>query len=239
MKSRLILLILIGILAVVLLGLGIVKGNLFTVKDIIIDSQTVTDDEINEILEIVGINYSDSMFSIDSEKACETLGLSGTYSCDAITLVYPSTIKIHVEKRIPHAVVESEHSFVLIDNECNVISTAQNYDGYNLPTFTGVRIAQYSYGTVLETKDPYQKNLMMAVIETLYSQSTVELVSVVSFEDPSNMYIITSTGKKLQLNEAVDVAAKLSHLATEELQELIFSDEELTITLYKNSFVIS
>ncbi len=108
-----------------------------------------------------------------------------------------------------------------------------------MPTFTGVRIAQYSYGTVLETKDPYQKNLMMAVIETLYSQSTVELVSVVSFEDPSNMYIITSTGKKLQLNEAVDVAAKLSHLATEELQELIFSDEELTITLYKNSFVIS
>lgn len=239
MKSRLIPLILIGILAVVLLGLGIVKGNLFTVKDIVIESQTVTDDDIDAILEIVGINYSDSMLSIDSEKACEVLGLSGTYSCDAITLVYPSTVKIHVEKRIPHAVVESEHVFILIDNECNVISTAQSYDAYNLPTFTGVRIAQYSYGTCLETKDPYQKNLMLSIMETLYSQSTVGLVSVVSLEDPSNMYIITSTGKKLQLNEAADVAAKLSHLATDELQELIFSDEEFTITLYKNSFVIS
>ena len=239
MKSRLIPLILIGILAVVLLGLGIVKGNLFTVKDIVIESQTVTDDDIDAILEIVGINYSDSMLSIDSEKACEVLGLSGTYSCDAITLVYPSTVKIHVEKRIPHAVVESEHVFILIDNECNVISTAQSYEDYNLPTFTGVRIAQYSYGTCLETKDPYQKNLMLSIMETLYSQSTVGLVSVVSLEDPSNMYIITSTGKKLQLNEAADVAAKLSHLATDELQELIFSDEESTITLYKNSFVIS
>ena len=128
---------------------------------------------------------------------------------------------------------------MLIDNECNVISSAESYDDYNLPTFTGVRISQYSYGTGLETKDPYQKNLMVSVIETLYSQSTVELVSVVSFADPSSMYIITSTGKKIQLNEAADVAAKLSLLATKELQELIHSSEEFTITLYKDSFVIS
>ncbi len=239
MKSRYVLLALIGIAVIVSIGSAILSGSFFTVKNIVIETQSLSEDETKAVMELAQIEKGQSILGIDTEKITETINASGTYSVTSISVLYPSTVRIVAEKRVPHSLIETEFGYIIIDKECNVISSVVSAEGYNLPIFTGVRMSQYAYGIPVETKDDYQRNLMLTVMDSLYSLSTVQFVSVISLADPSNMYLISTTGKRLDLHEAADVSAKLSHLASQELQALLTSEEELTITLYKNIFVIS
>lgn len=239
MKSRIVLLVLVGISAIVLLGLGIMNGELFKVNDIQINAEDISDNEIEQIQKLANISKGQSIFDIDTKKIIEDINASGTYTAESASVVYPSTVKITVSKRIPHAIIETEYGYILIDKDCCVISTLNDISGYNLPIFTGIRISQYAYGAVIQTKDPFQKSLMTTVLDSLYGLSTVDLINIISIADPSNMYLISTNGKRLDLFEAADVSSKLSHLSKKELQNIILDENNCKITLYKDIFVVS
>lgn len=239
MKSRIVLLVFVSIAAAALLGLGIVNGKLFKVNDIQINAENLSSEESEYIQKLADISKGQSIFDINTENIIEKINASGIYVAESASVVYPSTVKINVSKRIPHALIEAEHGYILIDKDCYVISTLNDISDYNLPMFTGIRISQYTYGASIQTKDPFQRSLMLTVLDSLYSLSTVNFVSVISIADPSNMYLISSNGKKIDLYEAADVSAKLSHLAEKELQNIILSEGTGKITLYKDIFVIS
>lgn len=239
MKSRIVLLVLVGIAAVVLLGLGIMNGELFKVNDIQIYSDTLSSEETEQIQHLADIAKGQNIFNIDTDSIIEKINASGTYVAESASVVYPSTVKITVRKRVPHAIIETDYGYILIDKDCYVISTLDNIENYNLPIFTGIRISQYAYGTSIQTKDPFQRSLMLTVLDSLYGMSTVNLINIISIADPSNMYLVSINGKKIDLCEAADVAAKLSHLAEKELQNIILDENMYKITLYKDIFVIS
>ncbi len=239
MRSRIVLLVLVGIAAAVLLGLGIMNGELFKVNDIQINAEGFSDDELSRIQELAGITHGQSIFDINTDSIVEKINASGSYVAKNASVVYPSTVKINVTKRIPHALIEAEYGYILIDKECCVISIINDIEGYNLPIFTGIRIANYTYGASVQTKDPFQNSLMLTVLDSLYSLSTFDLVSIISIADPANMYLISTNGKRIDLYETADVSAKLSHLAEKELRDIILGDGTGKITLYKNLFVVS
>lgn len=239
MKSRITLIVIIATITVILLGAGLINGKFFKVKTVEVVAEGITEFEESQVKNIAEVTLGQSIFSVDKDKIVNSINASGTFHAEDVVILYPSTVKIIVEKRIPYAIIESDSGYILIDSDCNMIDIVQSTAKYDLPIFTGIRISRYAFGESVETKDPYQRSLILAVIDSLYSNATVDMISTVSLESQSSIYLIASNGKRIDLNEAADIPAKLSHLALDELKNAIFSQENNTITLYKNSFVIS
>lgn len=238
MKSRITLLVLCAIAAVVLIGLGLMRGNLFKVKNIEISAEDISEDDMQHIIEASGISIGQSIFDINQDNVITAINSTGEYYTEEILLVYPSTVKIIVKRRIPAAIIEYEGGLMLIDEAANAIKLISSGSTYDLPRFTGVRISLYQIGGAIETKNSYQKSIILTVMQSFNEYGTADLINVISLEDLSNMYLLTVNGKRIDLCEAVDVEKKLAWLAEKDLQNAIFDDEEHVITLYSDYFVI-
>lgn len=238
MKSRVILIVLFSVAAIILVGLGIMRGNLFNVKNIEILCENISEDDAEAVRQASSVKLGQSIFDINADSVKNAVNSTGEYEFTDIMTVYPSTVRITVVKRVPAAIIEFENSFIITDELGYVIKNVSDASEYNLIRFSGIRLSQYQLGSMIATKDEYQKSLIRTVLETLLENGTYDIISTVSVEDLSNMYIICKNGKKIDLCEAVDIAQKLKWLNEKELQNAIFDDSEHTITLYTSCFVI-
>ena len=238
MKSRVILIVLISVAAVILIGLGIMRGNLFNVKNIEIECEDISPEDAEYINQSSGVKNGQNIFNINTEAVENAINATGEYYVQDIMLIYPSTVRITVVKRVPTAVIEYENAFIITDSSCCVIKSTSDVSEYDLIRFTGIRISQYQIGSQINTKDEYQKSVIRTIVDTLLNNGTYDIISTVSLEDLSNVYLICKNGKRIDLCEAVDVAKKLEWLTEDTLQNAIFDDEEHTITLYSSYFVI-
>ncbi len=239
MKSRKIFMVVFVAIVILLIGVGIIQGNLLSVKNIelTINNKLSEEDEAF-FCELTGISIGQSIFDINKEEIIAAVNSTGLYYLNDISIVYPSTVKLNVQRRLPVAIVELDAQSILIDSECNVIQVSKSFETYDLPTFVGVRINSHLIGEILNTKDTYQKSVIITIINSLEVNNTAHLIDAISIEDLSHVFLITSNGKRIDLNEAVDLNAKLDWLKEDELQSVIFSEEDQTITLYNNYFVI-
>lgn len=238
MKSRVILIVLFSVAAIVLVGLGIMRGDLFKVKNIEIICDDLSEEEAELVRQASGIKHGQSIFDINADIVKNAVNSTGEFELAEFMPIYPSTVRLTVTKREPAAIIEYEGSFIITDTLGYVIKNIPNASNYDLIRFTGIRLSQYQIGSIIATKDEYQKSVIRTVIDTLTANDTYDIVSTVSLEDLSNMYIICKNGKRIDLCEAVDIAQKLEWLNEKELQNAIFDDSEHTITLYTNCFVI-
>lgn len=238
MKSRVILIVLFSVAAIVLVGLGIMRGDLFKVKNIEIICNDLSEEEAELVRQASGIKHGQSIFDINADSVKNAVNSTGEFELAEFMPIYPSTVRLTVTKREPAAIIEYEGSFIITDTLGYVIKNIPDASNYELIRFTGIRLSQYQIGSIIATKDEYQKSVIRTVIDTLTANDTYDIVSTVSLEDLSNMYIICKNGKRIDLCEAVDIAQKLEWLNEKELQNAIFDDSEHTITLYTNCFVI-
>ncbi len=237
MKSRVILAVLVSVGAIVLIGLGIVKGSLFKVSTIEIMCDDINDTEKEYLASVAGIVKGDNIFEIDEEKIAAAMQETGQYYLDHITIVYPYTVKVHAVKRDAAAVIQYGTSYIVVDKDFNMIRLQRSVEP-ELVQFYGMRLSEYQIGSPVITKDEYQCNVAKAIVNELIESNTTDFISAVSLEDLSEIYLISFNGKRIDLCEAVDVKLKLKHLTEKQLQDAIFSESEYEITLYKDMIVI-
>ena len=238
MKSRVVLIILFSVAAVVLIGLGVMRGNLFKVKNTEIVCENISEEDADFVRQSSSIKKGQNIFDINTERIKNAVNSTGEYAFVDLMLIYPSTVRLTVSKRIPVAIIECEKFFIVTDNSGCVIKSVTDISQYDLIRFNGIRLSQYQIGSPISTKDEYQKSVIRTVTDTLTENGTYNIISAVSLEDLSNMYLICKNGKRIDLCEAVDITQKLKWLNEKELQNAIFDDSEHAITLYTNCFVI-
>ncbi len=239
MKSRTFLLVIVITAIVVLAGLGVMYGNLFKIQKINIISDMLSEEECISVRELSGLKEGQNIFRVNTEKVIEKINASGTFEATTVTVLYPFTVNITVSERLPAALISYDEGYIVIDSNANVIRTAMGTTGYSLPIFTGIRISQYLKGDKLLTKDPYQRSVILTVIEGIAKSGSKDLVDIISLEDMSSVYLITKNGKRLDLCEAVDIDSKLELLGEETLIELILDGNDHQITIYKDYFTVS
>ncbi len=238
MRSRLILTVLVSVAAITLIGLGILRGSLFRVNNIEIICDELTEEEIDTLITASGLTVGDSIFKVNEDKVKNALLATGEYYAEKVMVVYPSTVKINIVKKHPAAVVEYNGMYIITDKDLSTIKTQRSIEDINLIHVTGLRLSEYQIGTPLITKDSYQSNVATTILNELIQSNTVNIISAISLENLSDIYLITVNGKRIDLHEAVDILPKLQWLSEQALQDIIFGDDERKITLYKDQFVI-
>ena len=237
MKTKKILIAISTICMFGLLLIAVMKSSLLSIQVIDIAMEASSADK-TAVEELSGLKVGQSIFSINKSTVEQNINQSGTYHVTSIQIKYPNEVTINVEKRTICAAVEYNNQYILIDKNCNVMSTADTVDEYTI-ILTGISVSQFRSGEPLITKEPQQKNALIETLTSIESNGIAKHFSRIAFDDLTNIYFITPNGVKVNLCEAVDLSEKLAWLTTTELTNAIYTAPfPQNITLYKDKFAI-
>ena len=237
MKTKKILVTVAAVCMIGLLIVAVMKSSLLSIQVIDIEMEA-TDADKAAVEELSGLTLGQSIFRINRSAVEKAINQSGIYHVNTIQIKYPNEVTIRAEKRTISAAIEYEDRYILVDKNCNVLSTASEPPEYTV-LITGINVSQFRFGEALSTKDPQQKSVLIEALTAIEENKILNHIDRIALGDLTSVYLLTPNGVKVNLCEAVSVAQKLKQFTKDELIQALYNDPApASVTLYKDYFVV-
>ena len=194
-------------IVVMVLALYVLAGNVFIVREIVVEGNQNLSDA--DVIRMSGLSIGDSIFRVDAQNAMHNLASYGQAKALGVSTQLPDTVVISVEERTPGAYVDCYGVVLVLDDEGVMMERVNALPGDSLVYVTGVKPTRYSVGSAIATDVKGQVEAMSAALTAIRQAGAVSMVSELNVENPDNMYLIARSGMVVVLGNSENLDNKL------------------------------
>ena len=192
-------------IVVMVLALYVLAGNVFIVREIVVEGNQNLSDA--DGIRMSGLSIGDSIFRVDAQNAMHNLASYGQAKALGVSTQLP--VVISVEERTPGAYVDCYGVVLVLDDEGVMMERVNALPGDSLVYVTGVKPTRYSVGSAIVTDVKGQVEAMSAALTAIRQADAVSMVSELNVENPDNMYLIARSGMVVVLGNSENLDNKL------------------------------
>jgi len=204
-------------LLLALAAMVFIGTEIFQVDKITVTGSGTVDKDV--IIGLSGITYGQNIFKVSKSLAASRIEENPPYlMVNSIGFKLPDEVVISVEERKPSAYIPYLSSFVVIDAGGFILDIIKQFPDPDLPQVQGIGVKSFTRGTPLAAadRDQYKERILYRVLEAVDKSGTAANISVLDFEDPDNIRVITREGYDILLGQALELEKKLSWLKSPE-----------------------
>ncbi|MCQ2416779.1 MAG: FtsQ-type POTRA domain-containing protein [Oscillospiraceae bacterium] len=194
---------------VLVVGIGITLSMtlMFNVQDIIVVNETDTPD--TTIVEYSGIEAGDNLVRIDTAIAAERIHANVVYA-EKVTVdrIYPSTVKIKVERAKPIANISQSYGYLLVSTSNRVLEELKGSPCEGLIVVYGYNPAQGTIGMYLKSEDEKRDNVLKTITAAV-DECADERIQCIDMTDQSDILVRFGDNVIFHMGSAGDAVYKL------------------------------
>ena len=183
----------------------------FLVRTIKIEgNERYTDDEL---IQMSGLPYEESMFLIDKKQITENMQISPFIEVEDITRIWPFTVRITVYEREPVAVTDYYGERLILDAKGNVLSRDGIYYQDQLVEVTGWEISDVILGEKLGTVENGLINSYASVMTKLDEYDLSSQVVNMDIQNLLDIELEMDDGLLVKLGDSTNLEEKMIWLS--------------------------
>lgn len=177
-----------------------------------IEINGVSGDSKERLLNLAGIKQGDHMLAANMNIIRRAINDDPYFTVETVERVMPDTVRISVKEHEAIAALIGVQESILIDKEGNVlkIGDRSNTDGF-LKIY-GVSSMGFGLGTSICNENDFHTSTLMEVLRNLNERNLLDKVISMDVSNPLSVYLVTTTGVKVQLGQAEELGVKLDKL---------------------------
>ena len=210
-------LVLLTVLAVAAGALVLLRGQLFAVRNIVIEGENLVRDEV---IRVSGLRVGMPMSQVNEARVRANLEASGQLSLEELAVELPDTVALRIRVRTRDALVLFGGSYLALDADGVVMGTTREDAGPQQIYVYGINASGSTVGQRISAPED-KLQAMRAVIEGLKALDCMELVHDLDVSDPQDIRLDTMSGVVVLLGDSEDMLNKLNWMipAVKDLQE--------------------
>jgi cell division protein FtsQ len=163
-------------------------GLFFKVREIRVEGVTVTDKQ--EIIDLTGFSYGETIFFIDKGTASRNIRSNNPYVREVrIRRELPGTVVVIVTEAAPAAMIEYMGNYWIFDAQGSLLEYTPVHTAPDLPVIKGMELLDPLAGTKLYPAfdDAAKRDPLLGLIQTMQAEDVWEDVSEVDITLLSNI----------------------------------------------------
>ena len=187
---------------------------LLRVRNIVTENPTIYSG--SEILSRLSFDLGDGMFSFDRDKLCRQLETECPFIKKAqVTYRLPNTVHLTLTAAVPLLAVQVENGYLCLDGDFKVLSFSETLPSLDILLVTGMDIAEYTVGTLLNEEKNIESESLLELISLLQEKGLYENVCSVDLSRKYNItmiyneVIIVSLGNMENLDRKINLFQKI------------------------------
>ena len=187
----------------------------FVLRSVVVQGGSL---DSEKIVAAAGVTQGQSVFALDEGEIRENIDALGTVCLEEYELRLPDKLVLRVRDREPAAMLPYDGKLILIDGEGYAISLAEDAPDTDLLYLSGVEVADFYAGQVVEDGEG-RMALCRRIVAALEEMHAAMYVSEIDLRDPSAPRIITRSGILAELDaDALEAELGLMKAAVADLE---------------------
>ena len=187
----------------------------FVLRSVVVQGGSM---DAETVVAAAGVMQGESVFSLDEAAVRSGVDALGTVCLEEYELRLPDKLLLRVRDREPAAMLPYDGKLLLIDGEGCAICLAQDAPDTDLLYLSGVEVADFYAGQVVEDGEG-RMALCHRIVAALDEMHAAMYVSEIDLRDPSEPRIITRGGILAELDaDALEAELHLMKAAVADLE---------------------
>ncbi len=166
-----------------------------------------------EVIQMSGLPYEESMFLIDKEQIRNNLETSPYLEVKEITRIWPFTVRITVHERVAVAYTEYNDNRLVLDEKGYILTKDGIYYQDTLVKVTGWKISEANIGEKIVTEEPSIANSYATIMMKLGEYELLDRVEGLDIRDLLNIELTMQDGMLVKLGDSTSVDDKMTWLS--------------------------
>jgi len=206
------------VLLMALVCMVFIGAELFQIKKV-----TVFGNEklvYNDIIKLSGIDYGCNIFKVDKQLVEKRLESNPYIEVISILPNYPDELIINIRERKPAAIIPYLGSYIIIDDHGIILEIQKELEEFQYPIIRDLRVKSFVIGRELVVENSYQLKVLYRLLEGIDEEGIQDQISEIILKDTEDIFLISKSGMKIRMGQAVDVHNKLRWLTVDEFAEM-------------------
>ena len=166
-----------------------------------------------EVIQMSGLPYEESMFLIDKEQIRNNLETSPYLEVTEITRIWPFTVRITVHERVAVAYTEHYDDRLVLDEKGYILSRDGIYYQDALVKVTGWKISEANLGEKIVMEEPSIASSYATIMMKLGEYELLDQVVGLDIRDLLNIELTMQDGMLVKLGDSTSVDDKMTWLS--------------------------
>lgn len=193
-KSKIKLLVLISVIIAIILAIVIMNIDICKITNIeLVNNNNLSKEQIEEIINLEQYN---NLFSLNIAKVKEDIRKSAYVEDVKVSRVFPNTVKIVLNERVPKYMLQVADSYIYINNQGYMLDIS--VEKINVPIILGFKtdLSNVQAGDRLDLEDLKQMETIIKIVETANLNDLSNVITKIDVSNDKNYTLILEGERK-------------------------------------------
>lgn len=181
--------LIIFLIVLIIAGIGYVGYRFWRIEQVEISGKLVSPKGI--VLQLSGVKIGQPVYTINKKKIEAKIENDPRFVVDEIEYQFPATLKIQVTEREECAMIHylGQNIFIARDGMILRIDTEDQVS--SAIVVRGLSASRFSSGQIVNVRDPYQLQVLLKVIDVLYTTGQKDWYGLIDVTNPVDIKLLT------------------------------------------------